>query len=98
MSKIISDQTGIRGISHIVQTEDGKQYVVACADFEPGSVLCNSPYELAVFRWNQKAKAVTNWTDLYVRRYNDESEMLHDFDSVCNDLETYLTQKRRISA
>lgn len=98
MSRIISDQTGLRGVGYIVETEDGNQYAVSCVDFEPGSVLCNARFELAVFRWNKKAGKVTNWSDLIMRRYNDRTEMLQKADDICNNLETYLTKVRRIAS
>ena len=98
MSKIISEQTGLRGFGHIVETEDGKQYVVSCVEFEPDSVLCKAPYELAVFRWNKKAGKVTNWSDLIMRRYYDMAEMLQKADDICSNLETYLTKVRRIAS
>ena len=48
-------------------------------------------WETMVFLYDEKEKAVADWTDRYVERYSTEKNALKRHDEICNNLEKYLS-------
>ena len=83
MSRIISE-SGYRELSHIVQTEDGKLYLV-----DSNNTLDHG-YETMVFRWSKRKKKPTSWKDLYCAFHLSEKSMRLAHYTICNSLEEYI--------
>ena len=83
MSKIIKE-SGYRELSHIVQTDDGKMYLVDSNYTE------DCGYETMAFKWDDKKDAVVNYLDVYVEHYRTWYDMEHGHEWVCSHLEEVL--------
>ena len=90
MSKIVKDDAGCKGVSHVVETADGKQYAVSSIYLEEFCRISGFTYETAVFKWNKVKHEITNWTDVLMFRYVSEEEMLKEHSEICKNLEQYL--------
>ena len=80
MSKIIKS-TGNRELSHVIQTDDGKFYVVDSEDTR------DCGYETMVFDWDILANKISNWLELYVEWHNSETEMRLRHYIICKNFE-----------
>lgn len=80
MSKIVKE-TGYRELSHIVQTKDGKRYLVDSNNtFDVG-------YETMVFLCGK-------WNELFVKRYQSEKAMRKMHYKICGSLESLLERSK----
>jgi len=93
MSKIVSDETECKGISHVVETEDGKCYAVS--SIENTLPYLGTGYETMVFKWNRKLGKITDWFNLLCFKHGNETEMLQDHMEICSHLESHLYRSRR---
>ena len=80
MSRIIGT-TGNHELSDIVETKGGKLYVV------DSLLTSDRGYETMVFKYNKGKRRITNWADLYCRRYTSEEDMLKTHQRICQNLE-----------
>ena len=83
MSRIISE-TGYRELSHIVQTDAGKLYLV-----DSNNTLDHG-YETMVFKWSKRKKRPTSWKDLYCAYHESEYDMRTAHYIICHNLEKYI--------
>lgn len=83
MSKILF-QKELFPLRHVVQTEDGLNYAVdSCRTFE-------GHLETIVFKARKGNGNITNYKELYFRRYSSEEEMETGHYEICENLEKYL--------
>lgn len=83
MSKSV-DWSGWNELSNVVQTDDGKMYVVdSCRTFDSG-------FETMVFRWSKKKHGAENMRELYYEHHTDEVVMAERHEYICNNLEELL--------
>lgn len=83
MSKIIKE-TGWREFSTVVETTDGKQYLVSSADtFDAG-------FETMVFEWSKTHDTVESWSELFCTHYATYDEMRQVHEIICKNLEEVL--------
>lgn len=86
MSKILKAKEHSHDLGHIVQTNDGKAYLVdSCYTLDHG-------YETMVFKYDLEADRVASWTDLYANWYTSRVDMAAHHEKVCASLETYLDE------
>lgn len=83
MSKIVKE-SGYRELSHVVQTDDGKMYLVDSND----TVDCG--YETMAFKWNDKKDKVVNYREVYVEYYDSWEDMECKHKWLCSHLEEVL--------
>lgn len=88
MSKIIK-AANIRQLSHIVETDNGKWYLVDSRDLSNSCL--GSGLELMVFKVSKRTKCVSDWKNPIVEEHPKTYEELYTLhNKVCNNLEAFL--------
>lgn len=87
MSEIVRHSEADRALSHIVRTDSGHYFYVDSND----TIDCG--YETMVFWYDEKHKEVSDWGELYVRRYDTFYDMRKGHYYICHLLEKILDYK-----
>ena len=88
MSKIIKDGAGCIGMSHVVETADGRRYAIS--SIIDRSMVAITVFKTAVFEWDKSAQGIANWSAVLTHRCPTEKEMRQEHLDLCNNLEKYV--------
>ena len=83
MSKVIK-ATGYRPLSHVVQTDQGKYYMVDSND------TVDQSYETMAFEWDEKKNKVKNWIEQFQMLHVTQKAMEKKHKDICENLEKYM--------
>ena len=85
MSKVVKVTEEMKELAHVVETDDGKFYVVSTVHLP-----LDTHAETMVFSWDKEDDCVANWDDKLCCRYKSYAEAVNYHDDICTHLEGYL--------